>query len=197
MTKWIMDLISSTGYFGIILLMFVENVFPPIPSEYIMPLAGFMASKDIFTLTGIIVAGTVGSVLGALPLYFWGRHFGEERLKDFAGEHGRWLTLSRRDIERADKWFREHGGRAVLFGRLVPGFRSLISIPAGINRMGFFKFLLFTALGAGAWTALLAYAGFFLGKNFRRIEDYLDVFSLLVLGLVVAVYLWRVFFKKK
>ena len=195
MTKWMIELIYSTGYPGIVLLMIAENVFPPIPSEYIMPLAGFMVRQDEFTLFGIIAAGTLGSVLGALPLYFWGRNFGEEHLKDFADEHGKWLTLTRKDIVRADEWFKRHGALAVFICRLVPGIRSFISIPAGINRMNLASFLLFTTLGTAIWTSFLAYAGYFLKQNFREIENYLDPISLVIFGSVAVVYLWRVFKK--
>jgi membrane protein DedA with SNARE-associated domain len=113
---WVMSIASSTGYFGILLLMFVENVFPPIPSEVIMPLAGYMAAQGMLSLLGIILAGMAGSVLGALPLYYAGRKLGEDRLKEFADNHGRWLTLSRKDIERTKRWFDTLGG----FGSLQP-----------------------------------------------------------------------------
>jgi len=112
MAGWVIDLIRSTGYFGIVLLMFVENVFPPIPSEVIMPLAGFMVSQGKLSLAGIVLAGTIGSVLGALPLYYLGRVVGEDRLKEWADRHGGWLTVSRKDIERAKAWFDRHGGFA-------------------------------------------------------------------------------------
>ena len=192
-----MNLIASTGYFGIVFLMFVENVFPPIPSEFIMPLAGFMVSEDKFSLIGVIVAGTLGSVLGALPLYYLGAKLGEERLKKFAERHGRWLTLSPNDIDRADDWFDRHGAKAVLFCRLVPGIRSFISIPAGFNRMNLGSFLLFTAIGASVWTSILAYAGYVLGTNFRQIGESLDVATYIVFGTIIVFYLWRVFNYKK
>ncbi len=197
MTRWIMNLITSTGYFGIVFLMFVENVFPPIPSEFIMPLAGFMTAEDKFSLFGVIVAGTLGSVLGALPLYYLGAKLGEERLKKFAERHGRWLTLSPAGIDRADDWFDRHGAKAVLLCRLVPGIRSFISIPAGFNRMNLASFLLFTTIGAGVWTSLLAYAGYYLGANFRQIGEYLDVATYIVFGTIIVLYLWRVFNYKK
>lgn len=187
----------SAGYFGIVFLMFVENVFPPIPSEFIMPLAGFMAGEDKFSLVGVILAGTLGSVLGALPLYYLGAKLGEERLKRFAARHGRWLTLSPEDIDRADDWFDRHGAKAVLLCRLVPGIRSFISIPAGFNRMNLASFLLFTFIGSAIWTSLLAYAGFVLGTNFRRVGEYLDVATYVVFGAIIVVYLWRVFNYKK
>lgn len=192
-----MNLIASTGYFGIVFLMFIENVFPPIPSEFIMPLAGFMVTQNRFSLVGIIIAGTLGSVLGALPLYFLGKSLGEERLKRFADRHGRWLTLSRDDIENANRWFKKRGALAVLFCRLIPGVRSFISIPAGINRMRMFPFVFFTLLGSAVWTSVLAYAGYFLGTNFREVEEYLDVVSYVVFGSITALYLWRVFKGRK
>jgi membrane protein DedA with SNARE-associated domain len=193
MTRWIMNLITSTGYFGIVALMFVENLFPPIPSEFIMPLAGFMVAEGRLSLIGIIIAGTLGSVLGALALYYCGRKLGAERLKRFADRRGRWLTLTRGDIEKADAWFDRHGAKAVLLCRLIPGIRSLISIPAGINRMNLLPFLVFTTIGAGIWTSALAYAGYLLGSNFHAVEEYFDPVSLVVFGLIIVLYLWRVF----
>jgi membrane protein DedA with SNARE-associated domain len=193
MTKWIMSLMGSAGYFGVVFLMFIENVFPPIPSEFIMPLAGFMVTQGKFSLVGIIIAGTLGSALGALPLYYLGKKVGEERLKRFADRHGKWLTLSCEDIDRANKWFDKYGATAVFFCRLVPAIRSFISIPAGINRMNIYSFLFFTILGSAIWTSFLAYAGYFLGSNFREIEEYLDIVSYIVFGSIIALYLWRVF----
>jgi membrane protein DedA with SNARE-associated domain len=166
-----MNIIASTGYFGIVFLMFVENVFPPIPSEFIMPLAGFMAAEDKFSLLGVIVAGTLGSVLGALPFYYLGAKLGEERLKRFAERYGRWFTISPEDIDRADDWFDRHGAKAVLLGRIVPGIRSFISIPAGFNRMNLGSFLLFTTIGSSVWTSLLAGAGYLLGTNFIKSKN--------------------------
>ncbi|MDQ3130857.1 MAG: DedA family protein [Acidobacteriota bacterium] len=192
-----MSLINSGGYFGIVFLMFVENVFPPIPSEFIMPLAGFMVTQGKFSLVGIIIAGTLGSVIGALPLYYLGSRLGEERLKDFADRHGKWLTLSREDVEKSQKWFDKYGAWAVFFCRLVPGIRSFISIPAGVNRMNLLSFLFFTILGSAIWTSFLAYAGYFLASNFREIEKYLDVVSYLVFGSIITLYLWRVLRSEK
>lgn len=187
-----MDVIHSTGYLGVVLLTFAENIFPPIPSEVIMPLAGFMASQDRFTFAGVVVAGTLGSVLGALPPYYLGRLVGEERLKELADRHGRWLTVSGRDVERARRWFERHGAAAVFFCHFVPGVRSLISVPAGVGRMNPAAFLACTAAGAGLWVAALAALGYFLGANFRRVEEYLDPVSYVVLGVVVALYVARV-----
>lgn len=192
MASWVMQLMSTMGYLGIVLLMVLENVFPPIPSEVIMPLAGFMATQGKLALLGVILAGTLGSVLGALPLYYLGRRIGDERLKGFADRHGRWLTVSRDDLDKAQQWFERHGRMAVLIGRLVPGIRSLISIPAGLEGMPLVPFLLYTTLGAGLWTALLTLAGYWLGANFRQVEAYLDPASYVVLAGIVGLYIWRV-----
>src|SRR5688572_7645793 len=124
MATWIMDVLVALSYPGLALLMFVENVFPPIPSELSMPLAGFLAAQGKMRSAGIVLAGTVGSVLGALPLYWVGRKLGKSRLERLAERHGRWLTVSPEDIDRADDWFSRHGRKAMFLGRLVPGVRS-------------------------------------------------------------------------
>jgi membrane protein DedA with SNARE-associated domain len=162
-----------------------------------MPLAGFLVAEGRLSLAGIIVAGTVGSVLGALPLYYLGNRLGEKRLRRFAARHGRWLTLSPADINRANRWFDRHGAKAVFFCRLIPGIRSIISIPAGVNRMKLPAFLFFTTLGSSLWTTALASAGYVLGSNFHEIERYFDPFTYIVFGAIIALYLWRVFSKEK
>jgi membrane protein DedA with SNARE-associated domain len=197
MAKWVISTIQSTGYFGIIFLMFLENVFPPIPSEVIMPLAGYMVAEGRQNLIGVIIAGTVGSVLGALPLYYAGFFLGEERLKAFADRHGRWLTISREDLDRAKNWFDQHGRWAVLICRLVPALRSLISIPAGIARMSLTLFLCYTAIGAVLWTTLLTYAGYLLGAKFEDVDKYLNPASYIVLAAILGMYVKRVLTSKK
>lgn len=177
---------------GIIALMFVENVFPPIPSEVIMPLAGYMASEDQLTLWGVALAGMVGSVLGALPLYYLGRKMGAERVKTFADKHGRWLTVNRDEIDHATRWFARYGNATVLLCRLIPSVRSLISIPAGMAGMPLAPFLAYTALGSGLWAALLAYTGYVLGSNFTRVSAYLDPVSWGVLSALLVFYIVRV-----
>jgi membrane protein DedA with SNARE-associated domain len=143
------------------------------------------------TLAGVIVAGTLGSTAGALLLYWAGAVLGEQRLKAFADDHGRWLTLSRADIDRAGDWFDRHGGWAVFLCRLVPGLRSLISIPAGIHRMPLPAFVLYTIAGSAAWTALLVYAGYALGRNFEQVGRYLEPVTLVVIGAMALWYAWR------
>ena len=192
MATWVMKLMHGAGYPALIFLMFVENVFPPIPSELIMPLAGYMVTRGQLSFFGIVLAGTLGSVLGALPLYYAGRALGEERLMDWADRHGRWVTVSRKELERAKGWFERHGGTAVLFCRLIPGIRSLISIPAGIERMSIGAFLAYTTVGAGLWTTLLASLGYGLGGKYTVVEQYLDPVSYVVLGGIVLLYIVRV-----
>lgn len=192
MASWVISAVSSAGYVGIAFFMFVENVFPPIPSELIMPLAGYLAAQGTLTFTGVVLAGMIGSVLGALPLYYAGRKLGQDRLKSFADRHGRWLTLSRADIERANTWFSKHGGKVILFGRLIPGVRSFISIPAGLAKMNLALFVAYTAIGTGVWAALLAYTGYLLGRNFTDVARYLNPASMLVLALIAVFYVVRV-----
>jgi len=191
MASWVIGAIYASGYLGIVALMFIENVFPPIPSELIMPLAGYMSAQGQLIFAVIVLAGAAGSVLGALPLYWLGKKIGAERLKIFADRHGRWLTVSREELEQAERWFARYGPAAVLLCRLVPGIRSLISVPAGIYGMARAKFLLYTAAGAAVWTALLAYLGYLLGSKFEQVGRYLDPVSWIVFALVLVWYVSR------
>lgn len=192
MASWIEGIVGTTGVFGIAFLMFIENLFPPIPSELIMPLAGYAASQGEANIVLVIVAGTIGSLAGALFWYGIGRWIGEERLKRFADRFGRWLTLSREDIDKADDWFDRHGHKAVLIGRLVPTVRTLISIPAGLSEMSWRTFLIYSGIGTAAWTTLLALLGYGLGSQYEQVGAWLDPVSFGVLGLIVVVYLYRV-----
>ena len=197
MAKWVMEIIYSTGYEGILMQMFAENVFPPIPSEIIMTLAGYIIADGKFTFVGVVLAGTIGSVLGSLPLFYAGRSFGEERLKELADRHGRWLTVSAHDIEQTKEWFDKYGGWALLVGRLIPGIRSLISIPAGLDRMNAPTFLIYTTVGMAFWTTILASMGYFLRSNFGKVEEYLNPISIAVVGGLIVFYIYRVFTHKK
>lgn len=191
MLDWIINLMDTMGYGAIVLLMVLENVFPPIPSELIMPLAGYTVTKGKLAFVGVVIAGMTGSVLGALPLYYLGKVVGEERLKTWADKYGKWLTVSREEIEKSKDWFDRHGGLAVFLCRLVPGIRSLISIPAGVGKMNLAAFLAYTALGTGLWSALLAGAGYALGANYDQVDKYLGPASYVVLGVIVLVYVYR------
>ncbi len=135
MFDWITGIVDRTGYLGVALLMFAENLFPPVPSELIMPLAGFAAARGDLSLPLVLAAGVAGSLAGALFWYWIGRKVGADRLKRWAGRHGRWLTLSPGDVDEADAWFDRHGVKAVLLGRLIPAVRTLVSVPAGLAAM--------------------------------------------------------------
>lgn len=192
MFEWITDFIDRAGYLGVFLLMLVENVFPPIPSELIMPLAGFTAAQGKLNVILVVLAGAAGSLLGALFWYYVGRWLGRERLQRFAARHGRWLTLTPGQVDEARDWFGRHGAAAVFLGRLVPTVRTLISVPAGVAAMPLTRFLAFTALGTGLWTVLLAGAGYLLQDQYGRVAAYVGPVSNLVFLLIAAFYLYRV-----
>jgi membrane protein DedA with SNARE-associated domain len=189
---WIETIIQTTGVFGIAFLMFLENVFPPIPSELIMPLAGYSAAKGEANIVMVILAGALGSLAGAFFWYGVGRLFNHERLKAFADRHGRILTMTRADLTKADDWFDEYGQYAVLFGRLIPTVRTLISIPAGLSEMPVARFLVYSGIGTAIWTTLLALFGYALGSRYSELEGWIDPISYAVIALIVVTYVWRV-----
>lgn len=191
MSSWIQSIVDSMGVWGISLLMFLENVFPPIPSELIMALAGLSASRGDVSIVLVIAAGTLGSLAGALFWYGIGRLFDHEKIKKFADHHGRWITLSRKDLVRTDEWFDHHGHWAVLFGRLIPTVRTLISLPAGLSEMPVIRFMLFTSVGTTVWTAFLGLFGYWLGNDYERLEHWLDPVSTGVVVAVFVIYIWR------
>lgn len=186
------DLIAQGGYLAIALLMLLENVFPPIPSELIMPLAGFAAAQGELSLAGVIAAGSAGSLAGATFWFLVGHWLGTEGLKRWSARHGRWLTLTPGDVDAADRWFDRHGVWAVLVGRLIPTVRTLISVPAGMSGMSWGPFLLFSGIGTLAWTSFLALAGFTLGARHEAVAHWLDPVSLAVIAAIAAIYLYRV-----
>ena len=191
MFDWVVTLLENGGYLGIFLLMLAENLFPPIPSELVMPLAGFLAAQGALSLPLTIAVGTAGSVVGALFWYWVGLRFGEERLRRLAGRHGRWLTVSPQDVDTASAWFERNGGRVVFFGRMVPAVRTLISIPAGVARMPLASFLALTAAGSALWTGALAVAGFLLESQYTRVEGWVNPVSTLVVVLLLLWYFLR------
>jgi membrane protein DedA with SNARE-associated domain len=192
MFDWIVDFMSSSGYLGVFALMALENIFPPIPSEMIMPLAGFSAARGELNVVVLLIAGTAGSVIGTLPWYYAGRLWGKERLKKLANRHGRWLTVAPDDIEKALTVFHRHGRKAVFFGRLVPAIRTLISVPAGIAEMPFMQYLVYSTVGSLIWTGLLIAAGFLLEAQYELVAKYVNLVSKTIVGLIVAFYLYRV-----
>jgi membrane protein DedA with SNARE-associated domain len=184
-------IIDSAGYAGIVLLMFLENIFPPVPSEMIMPMAGYVAASGKLTLVGVVLSGSLGSLLGALAWYFVGRALGAERLQRWAGKHGRWLTLTPAGVERVNQWFATHCGKAVFFGRLVPAVRTLISVPAGIFEMSLRRFAAYTALGSAIWSAALASTGYLLRDGYEQVGHYLNPVANVIVALIVLTYLYR------
>ena len=192
MFEFITNFLEKSGYFGVFLLMAVENIFPPIPSELIMPFAGFVVARGDLNLVGVLIAGTAGSIAGALPWYWGARKYGKERLKGFADRHARWMTVTGEDIDKAIAAFDRHGRSVVLFGRLIPAIRTLISVPAGLACMSWFQFLLFSTIGSLAWTGVLTGAGFLLESNYEQVGKYVDPISKGILGILLAWYFYRV-----
>jgi membrane protein DedA with SNARE-associated domain len=191
MATWIIETINSLGYAGIFLLMLAESLFPPIPSELIIPFAGFSAANGTLNLWLVLLSATVGAVVGMLPWYFAGRLFGLERVRWLADRFGRIMTLNSEEIDTATDWFRRFGPIIVFVGRLLPLIRTLISVPAGLAAMPFWKFLLFSTLGALTWNSILVGAGFLLAEHYELVETWLDPGTTIVLGLVVVIYLYR------
>ena len=197
MINWINNTLGALGYPGIVLFMFLENVFPIIPSEAIMPFAGFMTTQGKFSFLGVIVAGTVGSVIGNLPLYYLGKFVGEGRVKAWADKYGKWVGLTHRDIDKAKDWFDRHGNKTVFLCRLVPGIRSLISIPAGFAKMRLSTFLFYSALGTGLWGTILAYLGRVLGKNYEQVEQYMSLAGYIVLAIIILICIRLIMKRRK
>lgn len=191
MTDFIISSIESTGYVGIALLMLLENVFPPIPSELIVPFAGYVAARGDLWFPGVIMAATFGSVLGALPWYFLGRWFNEARIKRMAARYGRVLTITPGDVEKAVAWFRRYGAAAVFFGRMIPTIRTLISVPAGIVRMRMSLFLFLTTLGSAIWVAVLGGAGLLLEAHYEQVGHYIEPVTKVIVVLIVVTYIYR------
>ena len=192
MFDWITGFLDSGGAWAIAALMLLENVFPPIPSELIMPLAGFNAARGGTPLWLAVLAGGLGSLAGAYLWYLVGRAFGAHRLRRLIARHGRWLTLTLSEFEVAEGWFQRHGRKIVFLGRFVPTVRTLISIPAGIERMPQAQFLLFTALGSFIWSGGLALAGYLLEDQYERVEHWINPVSTAVVVGIIALYVWRV-----
>lgn len=186
---WTVDVMERLGPPGAGLLIAAENLFPPLPSEVILPLAGFTASQGSFTLVEAILWTTGGSAVGALVLYTLGAVFGRDRLRAL---WSRLPLVDLRDLDRTEAWFGRHGTKAVLFGRMVPIFRSLISIPAGVERMPVVTFLGLTIAGSLVWNVILVLAGYHLGENWHVVERYAGTFQLLVVTAVTLAVAWFV-----
>ncbi|MTD30939.1 DedA family protein [Planomicrobium sp. YIM 101495] len=197
MEQWITDVMSDYGYWGIFLLIMLENVFPPIPSEVILTLGGFLTTTTDMTIFGVIAVSTAGSLTGAVVLYGVGRLMDVGRLEKVIDKYGNWLRLKRADLYKADAWFDRYGVWTVFFGRLVPLIRSLISLPAGMSNMKFTLFILFTTLGTIIWNTILVLIGEAVGENSEEILQTLDLYSNIVyviialIGIAAVVYYFK------
>ena len=191
MSDWVIRLIEQSGYLGVAFLMFLETIFPPIPSEVIMPIAGMAAAKGKLGFLPVVASGTAGAMLGNTVWYLAARALGVHRLKPLITRYGRWLTVSWPEVERAERWFAQHGTFFVFFGRLLPTVRSLVSVPAGLLRMRFKSFFVASLVGTAGWTTILAAAGYKLQNDVAEVERMVGPVSNAVLVVLAAGYVWR------
>ena len=195
---WVIDVVESLGYVGVGLLVALESVFPPIPSEVVLPLAGFVTANGEASFAGMVVAATAGSLLGAYILYGVAALIGPVRLRALVGRYGKWARVDADDIDRAEKWFDDRASSAVLIGRCVPLIRSLISIPAGLRRMSLITFTVFTVIGSAIWNFGLIGAGYLLGENWDRAAGPLEMVRnvvLVICAVLVAWFVWARFIR--
>lgn len=186
--QWVYDVMVALGYLGLMLLLIVENLFPPIPSEVVLPLAGFFVGRGEFSFMGALAASTLGSVIGALILYVMGRWGG----RPLVLRYGKWLRVTSKELDRADAWFDRYGDMVVLFARIIPLARSVVSIPAGTTRMPVIRFTILTTIGSAVWNLLLIGGGYILGANWERISEIAGAYSDIVLiggAIAAALYL--------
>ena len=191
MSDWVIRLIEQSGYLGVAFLMFLETIFPPIPSEVIMPVAGVAAGQGKMALWAVIASGTSGAMLGNIIWYLAARALGITRLEPIIRRWGRWITITWPELLRAEKWFRKNGTLFVSLGRLLPTIRSLVSIPAGLLKMRFRTFFIASTIGTAVWTALLAGAGFKLGEQYHDIDQIIGPASNAIIVLLVIIYVYR------
>ena len=199
MQEFILSIMEQFGYLGVFLMIAIENIFPPIPSEVILLFGGFMTTYTKLNILGMVIASTFGSLIGALALYYIGRVFNKERLKKIiSGKIGKVLRLKNSDIDKADHWFDTKGNKTVFFCRFIPIVRSLISIPAGMSKMPMLKFLVYTILGSLIWNLVLIVIGSIVGENWVSILNIFDTYSHLVVIVLAVVCITAVcFFYKK
>ena len=193
MADWVMDLLRTGGYPALAALAAIECLFPPLPSELIFPLAGYLTHQGQLSAPGCVVAGALGNVAGSGALYGLGRRLGGDRVEQFVQRHCRWAGVSVDEVRRAREWFDRRGPYAVLLAHLIPGVRSLIALPAGAQRMPLPRFVVLTLIGAGVWSGVLVMLGVALGSGFEAVETWLNPVSWLVIGASVGWYLYRVF----
>lgn len=191
MYDWVIGLIDWGGYPGVFLLMFLETVFPPIPSELILPLAGIRAAQGPLELTGVIAVATAGAMLGNFLWYLAARAVRPERFRYFIDRHGRWVALDWRDVEKLQDQFERRGAAIVLIGRILPALRTFISVPPGLLRMPMGRYLFWSTIGTAMWSAALATGGYALGLGFERVEEIIAPMAVVIVGAGFAWYAWR------
>ncbi len=184
LATWVQDVIESLGYLGVAVLVIVENLFPPIPSEIVLPFAGFVAQRGDASVVVMILAATIGSVVGALILYYISWAIGPDRLRLFVVRFGKWFGVKESDLTRAEEWFDRRSTTAVLVGRCVPLIRSIVSIPAGFRRMKIVPFALYTFIGSAVWNIVLIGAGAILGDNCDAVGEYVGIFQYVVIAVI-------------
>ena len=195
-SSFIINIISSLGYPGVVILMALESVCVPIPSEIIMPFSGYLVFIERFSLWSVIFWGTIGNLIGSIIAYFIGLYGGRPLIE----KYGRYLLISRHDLERAQRWFEKYGAFSIFFSRLLPVVRTFISLPAGIARMPFGKFSLYTFAGSLPWSFILTYIGLLTGENWSNIENYFRKFDWLIIILIISLlgwWLWKKLLKKQ
>lgn len=201
MEEFVISIMNQFGYFGIFFLIFIENIFPPIPSEVVLLFGGFMTTYSKLNLFGMVIFSTLGSTVGAIVLYYIGKILNKERLKKIvSGKIGKILRLKASDIEKADKWFDTKGNKTVFFCRFIPVVRSLISIPAGMSEMIMSKFLIYTITGSLIWNTVLLFVGSKVGENWKKIEQMMSQYSHIILIILIIAFIGFViyhFSKKK
>ena len=200
MQEWIINIMNHYGYLGIALLIAIENIFPPIPSEVILTFGGFMTTYSTMNIWLVVLFATIGSVVGAIVLYGVGRLLSPERLESVINKWGRYLQLKMQDVEKAESWFNRRGSLTVFFCRFIPIVRSLISIPAGMAKMNMIKFLLYTTVGSAIWNVVLVALGAVTGANWESIVNYMDAYSniaFVVLAIAaIGLVIWFILKKK-
>ncbi len=199
MEDWLTTIMNEFGYLGILLLIALENIFPPIPSEVILTFGGFMTTTTSLSIVGVVIAATIGSVIGALVLYLIGRQLDVARLEKIVGRWGHLLRVKIEDVHKADAWFDKYGAWTVFFCRFVPLIRSLISVPAGMSNMNIGIFLLLTTVGTSIWNLVLVYLGASVGASWGEIVEYMDIYSKVIYAglLILLLLVLFIFIKRK
>jgi membrane protein DedA with SNARE-associated domain len=193
LTEWVTDVVETLGYVGVALLVAIENLFPPIPSEVVLTLAGFVAGRGDAWVVGMIIAATIGSVVGAWALYAFAAWIGPVRLRAFVVKYGKWFRITEDDLDKSEAWFDRRAGTAVLICRCIPLIRSLVSIPAGFRRMPLLPFTLYTLLGSLVWNTVLILVGYALGDQWEKAEKYVDYFQYAVIFVILLAIGWFVY----